>query len=534
MSGMLALMKLFFPDTASTSMSIVGQPMKNSNRTVLLLRIPMKMLKMEMWTILLKALPVTQTSTIRKTLMMTQMATNLYTAVSPKASSQDSAVIANQAEIDSFKSRKNLAASIIIQGISDAIMTELMGCLDDPRRVWSILEAKFNSATSSKILSILTSIMNMDLNTFSLKLETLYCQLVNIETTNGEKVEVTGDVFKSCMALSYMKNTGNYEAVVESIRGTGGADHKAPTYEEVKHRLVEACIELKSDRRDTSNLYGRYEKRFGGRHDYHRQGGRDSRANFVKKEDMECYFCHKKGHMKSDCYANPESKNYRGDRNNGAKGKSKVGSSGRNKQTIHASYAVVCPSSPPESKVLTAMTTRNERIFHESGRLHTNFQSKATLTKAQMNEKRFENPLTAEARPTVILDSGATNHICSDRRLLAGLLTSAHARSSWETGSISLSLEEGKCDSRTEKEKGYFSLTFFTAPNLSSMSFLSLRFLEELDGIQISLMVALKFAYSIELLCHLDSKRMDCTSSMLDITTTPSMKYQLCRVCCCI
>lgn len=111
----------------------------------------------------------------------------------------------------------------------------------------------------------------------------MYCKLVNIEVTNNEKIEVTGDVFKSCMALSGLMKTGNYDAVIESIRGNGHGDQEAPTYEEVKNRLIEVCDEKKGssrgDSRDSSHQRSgsRFSKRPNNRE-------RDTRANFVKRD----------------------------------------------------------------------------------------------------------------------------------------------------------------------------------------------------------------------------------------------------------
>lgn len=82
----------------------------------------------------------------------------------------------NQSEIDSFIEGKKLGASILLHGISDATMTDLMSYLHEPQIMWEKLEKKYNSATSSKILGILTSIMNLtpdknvDVNNYLLKL----------------------------------------------------------------------------------------------------------------------------------------------------------------------------------------------------------------------------------------------------------------------------------------------------------------------------------------------------------------------------
>lgn len=111
--------------------------------------------------------------------------------------------IYNHDEINRFKGKKKLSSSILLNDVSGGIMEDLMGYLGEPRAMWNILETKYNSATSSKIFAILTSIMNITadknvgVSSHLSKLEALYCQLVNIEVTNQGRIEVTREVFKS-------------------------------------------------------------------------------------------------------------------------------------------------------------------------------------------------------------------------------------------------------------------------------------------------------------------------------------------------
>ena len=306
-----------------------------------------------------------------------------------------------EAHVNDFKSRQATAASLLLQGVTDNVMTDLMMHLEDPTRMWDILESKYNSSTSTKILSILTSIINMsaesnvNVNDHAMKLEALYCQLTNIEQSRDEgKIEVTGDVFKTCILLSQLKKTGRYDAVIESIRGNGTTAQETPSYEQVKNRLVEAYHEQKqgiggSGSGSPSIMSQRNPRRF------HNRAGP---AHFAKKSDIECHYCHKKGHVKKDCYSNPNGDNYRNKNNiNKSNGSGKGG-----KFVAFARAVDENPGGVQGSGVNgSSLVTRDGAKALSASRV---------LQKDMKESKKM-------CVPELILDSGATDHVCSDARL---------------------------------------------------------------------------------------------------------------------
>jgi hypothetical protein len=79
-------------------------------------------------------------------------------------------------------------------------------------------------------------------------LDSLFHQLTNIQGTNegidGKRKDLTiaGDIFKVCMLLASISDVGEYDAVIEAIRGVSDEDG-ATNYRAVKNRLVESFRE---------------------------------------------------------------------------------------------------------------------------------------------------------------------------------------------------------------------------------------------------------------------------------------------------
>ena len=56
---------------------------------------------------------------------------------------------------------------------------------------------------------------------------------------------------------------------------------------------------------DAYNVYefGSHKNQHHGRSQMRSNRGNDRRRSKSRKKNMECHYCHKKGHLKQDCYA---------------------------------------------------------------------------------------------------------------------------------------------------------------------------------------------------------------------------------------
>jgi Zinc knuckle len=106
----------------------------------------------------------------------------------------------------------------------------------------------------------------------------------------GKDLTITGDIFKICMLLASISDVGEYDAVIEAIRGVSDEDGTS-NYRAVKNRLLESYQE-KHTLRGSASTSNR-----------HRHIHNNVRVALAKDDNpvITCYHCKKTGHYASDC-----------------------------------------------------------------------------------------------------------------------------------------------------------------------------------------------------------------------------------------
>jgi Zinc knuckle len=98
------------------------------------------------------------------------------------------------------------------------------------------------------------------------------------------------------MLLASISDVGEYDAVIEAIRGASDEDGTSK-YRAVKNRLLESYQEKHSSRGSASTSHR------------HRQIHNNVRVALVKDDNhvITCYHCKKTGHYDSDCRSRQQS-----------------------------------------------------------------------------------------------------------------------------------------------------------------------------------------------------------------------------------
>lgn len=164
-------------------------------------------------------------------------------------------------------------------------------------------------------------------------------------------------------------------------------------------------IEVCNERKNASAQDGQEDLHMGHHHRCCSQNGqyqknRDSGAHLARKEEMECFFRHKKGHVQVDCFCNTERKKSKDSRNE-EKGKVKKDEYAGKDHNPRRSWRRT-------ARVLATTTICTENQAEPTRR---NYWS--------IYEKMFGTP---DGRCQLLLNSRATNHVCSAKRLCGGLL----------------------------------------------------------------------------------------------------------------
>jgi gag-polypeptide of LTR copia-type len=136
-----------------------------------------------------------------------------------------------------WKTSKETASSLLMSVLGDDIVTALMNELGDPAAMWKTLEDTYTSKTRTNILTIMNGVVtkklgrNKRMSTHIGHLDSLFHQQTNIQGSdeaneNGQKKDLTidGDIFKMCMLLPSITKVGEYDAVIEAIRGVSDED----------------------------------------------------------------------------------------------------------------------------------------------------------------------------------------------------------------------------------------------------------------------------------------------------------------------
>lgn len=166
-------------------------------------------------------------------------------------------------EVVAWDLKEETAAAKLMAVLGDDIVNDLMDVIGDPVAMWFTLERTYSSQSGTNILSILNGVITKklgsdeDMAKHIGKLDSGFHQLSDVQhrrsiatagrvVDEGRNLTVTEDIFKSCMLLASISEIGEYEAVIESIRGVSdeeGTTHNATSYRAVKNRLLESYTE---------------------------------------------------------------------------------------------------------------------------------------------------------------------------------------------------------------------------------------------------------------------------------------------------
>jgi len=132
----------------------------------------------------------------------------------------------NSKEMKEYREKRQLTASLIADALGDDVLTDVLDEMDDPAALWMVLEDTYSAKTGTNILSLLQAVVSKKLGKHEQManhighLDALYVQLSAIQLSDTSKdLSITSDIFKICMLLSSVSDLGEYDAVIEAIRG---------------------------------------------------------------------------------------------------------------------------------------------------------------------------------------------------------------------------------------------------------------------------------------------------------------------------
>jgi gag-polypeptide of LTR copia-type len=193
--------------------------------------------------------------------------------------------------VQKWKTSKETATSLLMSVLGDDIVSDLKNELGDPAAMWKTLEDTYSSKTGTNTLTIWNGVVTKKarphMSTNIGHLDSLFYQLTNIQgrdeaNENGLKKDltITGDIFKICMLLVSITEVGEYDAVIEAIRGVSD-EGGATSYRAVKNRLLESYNE--KDPGSGSIFDHKRNHRHGGNHRH----GQSVRVA-IAKDDKSC------------------------------------------------------------------------------------------------------------------------------------------------------------------------------------------------------------------------------------------------------
>jgi hypothetical protein len=138
--------------------------------------------------------------------------------------------------------------------LDDDIVNDIMNELDDPVAMRDSLEDTLSSETGTNILTTLNGVLtkmlgrNERMSNHIGHVNNFFHQLTNVQGADGQggmNLTITGDIFKICTLLSSISDVGDYDAVIEAIRGVSDKDGTSND-RAVKNRLLESYQEKHS------------------------------------------------------------------------------------------------------------------------------------------------------------------------------------------------------------------------------------------------------------------------------------------------
>ena len=336
-------------------------------------------------------------------------------------------------DVIAFQKRKKMTSNLIIEALGDDVYSMIIHESGNPTAMWKILEDTYSAKTGSNILSLLQSLAtkklgrNEQMANHLMYMNEIYVQLSAIQASNTDKdLTVTGDVFKICMLLASLSDIGEYNAVIEAIRGVSD-NNTASDYRAVQNRLLESYKE-----KHPGKGIGFQSKTGSSQGQVSSNNNKPHVRGFVAKtkKSISCNNCRKRGHKAEDCWSNKQSQSGQAAGTSASHRSKKKGSTGPSKtrhddETAFTSV-VVDPNedwADAEDTALMAITNLEDGSDEDAIYIPSGQATEKTMRKQADHALKAKEVGFAEEDMgcMFLVDSGASRHICTDIRMFQNL-----------------------------------------------------------------------------------------------------------------
>jgi gag-polypeptide of LTR copia-type len=321
--------------------------------------------------------------------------------------------------VEAILEKKENASALLMSVLGDDIVNDFMNELGDPVAMWDTLEDTFSSKTGTIILTILNGVVtkklgrNERMSNHIGHLDTLFHRLTNVEGADGQggkDLTITGDIFKICVLLASISDVGEYDAVIEAIRGVSDKDGTSH-YRAVKNRLLESYQEKHSLRGTASTSHR------------HRHIHNNVRVALAKDDNrvITRYHCKKTGHYASDCRSRQQNASSSGsgkpnDNNQYRGSKCKRGS-----KPPRESFMVMAAVQPDADSPVYMAKVKEPDTESNNHRIRRNIENIDYLDDDSYFAVLLETVYNPDNQCTFLVDSGASRHMCNDVRMFTDI-----------------------------------------------------------------------------------------------------------------